>query len=155
MNNKELTSLAIRVFAIYVLIQAIILIGQSSFALASFFQGDDKWLFIIPTLSIVGLLVVFVGLWKLSQSVLNKITTENKTTEKFRVDQIFVLNLIGFYLIVVALFGLSQGGISLYFYYFHQASEHGSNYLLETSSQTIFYIIANCLKLIIGITLLI
>ena len=122
---------------------------------ASFFQADDKWLFIIPTLSIVGLAVVFVGLWKLSQTVLNKITTENKTTEKFRVDQIFVLNLIGFYLIVVALLGLSQGGISLYFYYFHQGTELGINYPLEVNSQTLFYIIANSLKLIIGITMLI
>lgn len=155
MANKELTSLAIRVFSIYVLVLAIMLIAQSSSVYNDFFQGDDRWLFIIPTLSIVGLLAVFAALWKLSKSVFNTITTENETNEKFRVDQVFILNLIGFYLMVVALMGLAQSGISLYFSYIHQTNEFVSGYNQEIGAQIVFQLIANVLKFIVGLTLLI
>ena len=125
MTNKELTSLAIRVFAIYVLVQAVILIAQTSSGFSAFFQGNEKWLIIIPTFSIIGLFIIFYLLWKLSHSVFKEITASNESSSKYKVDQAFILQLIGFYLVMNSLHGLAQGSLSLYYTYIVQAKEYG------------------------------
>jgi hypothetical protein len=155
MNSKELTSLAIRVFAIYVLVQAIILIAQSGASFQTYFQGDQKWLFLIPLFSILGLITAFFILWKISNKVIENLVKPEKELDDFKVDQIFILHLIGFYLIVVGLLGLGQGGISLFYVYFYQANEFGPTYRPEISSQTMYYIIANIIKVGFGIALII
>jgi hypothetical protein len=155
MTNKELTSLAIRVFAIYVLVQTISLAAQSASAMSAYFQGDQKWLVVLPILSIIGLSVFFYMLWKLSQSVFKEVSTKSTTEDGYKLDQTFVLQLVGFYLIMVSLFGLAHGGLSLYHIYIQQAQEYGSTYRPEMSSQSILYLVESSLKLLVGISLVI
>lgn len=154
MNNKELTSLAIRVFAIYVFVQAILLIAQSGSGYQSFFQGDHKWLFLIPAMSVIGLFVTFYFLWKMSNRVFNEITKQKSKDVSIKIDQFFILQLLGLYLIVIGLLNLGQSGVSLYYTNVQQASEYGSTYNPEMSSQAIYYAITSILKFILGITLL-
>ncbi len=155
MTNKELTSLAIRVFAIYVLVQAIILIAQSVYGWNSYFQGVEKWLIIIPISSIVGLITVFYMLWKLSYSVFKGITPLIEKEKEYKVDQIFILQLVGFYLILVSLIDFAQGALSLYYIYFLQASEYGTTYQPEMTSHSLLFIIGSGLKTVISLTLII
>ncbi len=155
MSNKELTSLSIRIFAIYVLVQAILLIAQSSTGINGYFQGDEKWLILIPVFSIIGLFILFYSLWKLSHSVFREVTTSNKAETQYKVDQIFILQLVGFYLLLTALTGLAQGGLSLYYTYIVQAKEYGSTYQPEMTSQSIVYLISSTIKLLVGIAIVI
>ena len=155
MNSKELTSLAIKVFAIYVLVQSIILIAQFGVGSQNYFQESQKLLLLIPLFSIAGLIVAFFILWKLSNKVFEEIVKPDENSDNFKVDQIFILHLVGFYLVMGSLFGLGQSGITLYYVTIQQANEYGSAFKPEMSSQILYYIFSNILKLLIGVTLLI
>ncbi len=155
MSNKELTSLSIRVFAIYALVQAVMLIAQVGTGFDGFFQSSPKWLIIIPSLAILGLIAVFYMLWKLSHSAFKKMTSVTEQKDNYKVDQVFIIQLVGFYLILVSLLDFAQGGLSLYYIYLHQASEYGSNYQPEMSSQSVLFVIGSGLKILIALTLII
>ena len=156
MNGKELTSLAIKVFAIYVLVQSITLIAQLGLGAQDFFQGSHDLLFLIPLFSIIGLIIAFFLLWKLSIKVFEGlIKPSDNNDNNFKIDQIFILHLIGFYLVAVSLFGLGQSSITLYYIYIQQANEFGSAYRPEMSSQTLYFIFSNLIKFLIGATLII
>lgn len=155
MTNKEITSLAIKVFAIYVLIQVISGIAQISAGLDSFFQGDEKLLFLMPFIAMAGLFIVFVALWKLAGSVMEQVNTNDSVVNDFKVDQVFILNLVGFYIVFISLLGIIQNGISLVYTNFEQGQDSVVSLNLVIPSQLIFYGISNLIKLLLGISLII
>jgi len=155
MTNKEITSLAIQLGAIYIFIQAIVIFAGLGSVLNAYFEGAIGWSLLIPIFAVLGLFIVSFSLWKLSTSVVNNMTINQVVNDDFKVDQIFILNLVGFYVVVISLFGLIQAGISLVNMYFVQEQEYQANYIHEISPQSIFYIVANIIKLILGVTLII
>ena len=154
MTNKDLTSLAIKIFAIYVFMEAIILIAQTGIFLKEYISLGKAWLLLTPVFATVGLIAVFIILWKLSKNIIDVLAKPTKQLDNLKIDQIFILHLIGFYLVVVGLLGLAQGGMSLYYVYFYQASEFGSSYRPELSGQTVFHIIVSLIKIGFGLTLI-
>ena len=154
MTNKELTSLAIKLFAIYVFMEAIILITQTGTFLKEYISIGKTWLLLTPIFAIVGLIAIFFILWKLSKNVIDTLVQPTKQLNDIQIDQVFILHLIGFYLVVVGLLSLAQGGISLFYLYFYQAREFGSSYTPELSGQTVFHIIAALIKIGFGLTLI-
>lgn len=155
MTNKELTGLAIKVFAIYVFVQAIILIAQIGVLSPNYNFIESTWIFLVPVFSVIGLIIIFIILWKLSNNIIGFLAKPCEQSDNLKIDQIFVLHLIGIYIFMMGLLGLANGGISLYFLYIYQAHEYGSIYQPEESIQSIFFIFTNLIKLILGLTLLI
>ena len=154
MTNKEITSLALKVFAIYVFIQTITLLAQTGYAITNLTLEGFKWLLVPPLLSIIGMAVIFYFLWKLADSVMDEVSKEVKASDDYKIDKTFILNILGFYLIASGFSGVAQSGISLFYTNFYHASEFGTSYNPEMIWQTTFLLIANTVKIIFGVTLL-
>ena len=152
MSNKELTKLALKVFSIYVMVQAILAIPQ-------FFQvylmlkngtGHDNagWFIAISAASVVLLVMLSVFIWKLSVNISTQLITES-TSSSSNVSESFILSVLGFYLVVYGLTRVSVTSTSTY-------------YLLQTTSdvnlsiaQNIVYLIVYVVVAILGLSLVI
>ncbi|HPI97045.1 MAG TPA: hypothetical protein PK055_12540 [Gammaproteobacteria bacterium] len=156
MSNKELTIIAIKVFAIYLLVQVVASITQIGDIYYHADAIDEYWLLLLPMIVITGLLFIFYSLWKLSSNVSIISLKPTRDKSEFILDQIFVLQLVGAYLFIVGLLSIVQGLIQIYYVLFWVDGESGySAFKPEIKSQTIYFIIANLIKTIIGISLII
>ena len=78
MNSKEITSLAFKLLAIYVLIAILSQVSQFSIFFRDFFQYDSTWFYYLPIITIGVLVGVFFLLWSLSNKVIKSTTTTKK-----------------------------------------------------------------------------
>lgn len=113
-----MASLAIKIFALYVLIQTIILIANAG---SIMLKSTDlvaeplSWLLSVPFVAIILLIALFLILWRLANDVtrVTKIPSERK--EHYQVDQIFILHLLGFFLLTSGLVDVVNKSFSLYY----------------------------------------
>jgi len=152
MNSKQLTSIALKVFAIYVFIQTVL-------AIPSFFRlyiilGEGtssesaNWLLAISSAAVFLLIVLAISIWKLSVNVASQAAAENNRPTS-ALTEAFILSVLGLYLIFEGLTRLSFSAVNTYF---NIVSTTDSDDIL---SQNIVYLIIYSLHIIIGITLVV
>ncbi len=151
MTTNELTSVAIKVFAIYVLVHAILSIPPFIVAYSGLgfdhSNGSSGQLFwFLATASVVILVVVTALLWKLAGRVAEKASSGVGKNESHGINEVFLLSLLGIYLSVDAVMRFGFVCIDAY-----TQSQHIDGIAL----QTIAYIVGYLLQLIIGLTLII
>lgn len=156
MTNKEITSLAFKVCAIFVLLMVIQMISQYSFMYNSFFSETPNYLFLVPIIVIIILFSLAIILWKLSNNIITTMTKDNGVNnDDLRVDQPFILNIIGFYLLFHGLLEVSSGIISLIMTQDH-LPEKLSHMVMSSGFkyQALFYVLGSVIKIIVALTLI-
>jgi len=155
MTNKEITSLAFKVTAIFVLLLTIPQITQLGYFYTNFFPDTTTYLYLIPFGVIIFLLSVFFILWKLSNNIANIMVKEENVRDDLRVDQPFILNIIGFYLLLNGLLELSSAGISLIVMQ-GNLSDSINNLVISADQkfQSVFFAIGSFIKIILALTLI-
>jgi hypothetical protein len=150
MTTNELTSVAIKVFAIYVLVHTILSVPRYVVTYSGL--GFDRsnglstplfWLLAVS--SIVLLVVATVLLWKLAGRVAEKTSIGAGKSESYGIDEAFLLSLLGVYLGVDAVMAFGFVCISAY-------TQSHQNYGIGL--QTIAYIVGYPFQFIIGLTLI-
>jgi hypothetical protein len=150
MTNKELTSVAVKVFSIYVLVHAVLSVPYLVNTLIThggFFenQGDNKFLLGLLGSAAFILLVFLAGiLWKLANKVVEKSSDQVDVEESSKIDSSFLVSLLGFYLTFDGLLRFGYACASA----FAQAQDGG-----DLSVQTKAYVAGFLIQIIIGITL--
>ena len=119
MNNKEITKIALKVFSIYVLVQALLLIPQQyHYYLIMGSNGSEYangiWLSAISIISIISLFIISALIWKLSNKVTQQLDLSN-TSNHLAVSETSILSILGLYLVFYGLFKLATTSISTYF----------------------------------------
>ena len=106
MSNKELTKLALKLFAIYVMVQAILAVPQFFQAYVMFSNGSEynsaNWFMVISAVSITLLVMLSVFTWRLSVNVSTQIISESSDSS-LNISEVFILSALGLYLIVFGL----------------------------------------------------
>ena len=151
MNSREITSLAFKLLAIYVLVAILSQVSQFWLFFRDFFQYDSTWFYYLPIVTIGVLVGLFFLLWSLSNIVIQTSTKNNEDDENLKVDQIFILSLLGFYLLPQGIFELSRVLISEYINN-NSSYNHSVNDGLE--QMVYIYIAASLIKIIISISLI-
>lgn len=100
MTTNEITSVAIKVFAIYVLVQTIFSIPTFTAAYSTFdsIRSSQGLFWFLGIAALLILLVAAFLLWKLANQVATKVTNGNEKSNTSSIDQSFLLSLLGIYL---------------------------------------------------------
>ncbi len=150
MTTNELTSVAIKVFAIYILVHTILSIPTFIATFSGLhFDRSNGWteqvFWLLSVSSIVLLLIITVLVWKLAGRVVEKVSSDVKKSESCGIDEAFLLSLLGIYLSVEAVMRFGFVSISAY----TQSQQRDG-----VALQTIAYIVGNLFQIIIGLTLI-
>ena len=150
MTTNELTSVAIKVFAIYILVHAILSIPTFIATFSGLhFDRSNSWteqvFWLLSVSSIVLLLIITVLVWKLAGRVVEKASSDVEKSESCGIDESFLLSLLGIYLCVEAVMRFGFVSMSAY-----TQSQHIDGVAL----QTIAYIAGYLFQFIIGSTLI-
>ena len=152
MSNKEITKLALKIFSIYVLVQALLAIPQFFQAYVMLSNGSEynsaNWFLLIGAVSILVLIILSVIIWKLSTSVTSSLHQDNDTTSSY-VKEEFALSLLGLYIIVFGLTRLVIASTSVYYL------SESSNDINNNITQNVIYLIVYFLVSVLGISLVI
>jgi hypothetical protein len=151
MNSKEITSLAFKLLAIYVLVGILSQVGQFSMFFRNFFQYDSTWFYFLPVITIGVLVALFFLLWNLSNKVIVSSTNNEEVDDNLKVDQVFILSLVGFYLLPQGIFDLIRILMSDYF------SNHtppNISFNTDSGHMLYVYIAASLMKIIISLSLI-
>lgn len=152
MTNKELTSVAIKGFSIYVLVHAILsvpFLTQTLSTHGGFYEnsGSSKILLLLLGVTAFVLLVFLaIFLWRLANQIVTSASAQKDPDENSKIDASFLISLLGFYLILEGLLRFGYACTSA----FTQTQDGG-----ELSVQTIAYIVGHLIQAIIGLTLVI
>lgn len=150
MNSKEITSLAFKLLALYVLVTILSQIGQFSVFFRDFFQYDSTWYYFLPIITIGVLIGLFALLWSLSNKIIASPHSKKEVEESLKVDQAFILSLVGFYLLPQGIYELTNIIISEYF-----VESNLINYANSGVKQLVYLnIIASLLKILISLSLI-
>ncbi len=154
MTNKELTSLAIKVFAIYILVQTLMIFAFNGQSMISFFQGiaENLWA-LMSLLASVLLLITCWILWRMANAIIDKVKTPKQRGDEYRIDQVFFLHLIGFYCICQAL--IEAIGYSLSLHYMSSPEQFGYDHFSGQKMVIFFNYFAALVQFGIGLSLLI
>ncbi len=151
MTSRELTSVAIKVFAIYIIVQAIFSVPLFANALVryGFFENDDPneiLLWLIGIASIIVVIVLAILMWKLANRIISQANASNEGNDVSVITEGFLISLLGLYLIIKGL--LQFGYASSSSYMILQAGG-------EVTAQNISYVVGNLIQVVIGISLII
>ncbi len=152
MTNKELTSVAIKVFSIYVLVQVILSVPYLTNALVShgvFFENQSSnnlLLGLLGAAALVLLLFLAIFLWKLANKVVAKSSAQTVEDKGSKIDASFLISLLGLYLTFEGLLRLGYTCASA----FMQTQDGG-----ELSLQTKVYVVGYLIQVTMGLTLVI
>ena len=153
MTNKEITALALKVFAIYVLVQTLLAVPVIVQAISSnFYDKEGVTAYAAIGVGIVAITILFgvaIAIWKLSNGIiikttsspLNKAVTPNTTEE-------FILSALGIYLAFKGLLSVFYMSVSAYTQLYGQQTSQ------EVSPQTAALLISNVIQVIVGLTLI-
>lgn len=119
MTNKEISKLALKIFSIYVLVQALLLIPQHyfyylSWSSNSYKYSSESWLAAISIISVISLVLISALIWKLSNKVtiqLNQQVTKQHST----ISESSIISVLGLYLVFYGLFKLATTSIGTCF----------------------------------------
>jgi hypothetical protein len=150
MTNKELISVAFKLFAIYVATIAITQLAGLSYAFAALFNDiDSTSLFsLIPVLAVIVLFSLALILWKLSNNVILSTSKQIQDNDELKVDQRFILNIVGFYLLLHGLIELVSGSIGMIY------APNNSEFYAGMNIRMLLYIVGSVIKVIIALTLI-
>lgn len=151
MTPKEITSVAIKAFVIYILLQAIFSIpvlasSLLNYGFSEYGEPSDIFLWLLGLVSFVVVIVLAVLMWKLANGVVEQAKTSDDATENQTITQDFLISLLGFYLVLEGLIQLGYSSFSSY-------TTLQQN--IELTAQQIFYVVANFVQIVIGLTLII
>lgn len=152
MNSRQLTSVALKVFAIYVFVQTMLAIPSffRLYIIAGEGAGYDNAdrLLLITVFSVFLLVMLAIAIWKLSTNVVRNTTTvDNKPASALSEE--FILSIVGLYLIFEGLTRFSFSSMSTYF---NVISSTDSDDLL---TQNMLYLVVYTIQIIIGLTLVV
>ena len=147
MTSNEITSVAIKVFAIYVLVQSIFFVPSFVAAYSSFGinNSNQTLLWILGIASFLILLVMSYLLWKLANRVADKAAICSNQSNAAGITEPFLLSLLGVYLGIDAIvrFGfVSLSAVS--------QTQDGRDIALET----VGYIVGYLLQIVVSLTLI-
>ena len=152
MSNKELTKLALKIFAIYVMVQAILAVPQFFQAYVMLSNGSEynsaTWFMAISAVSITLLAMLSVFTWRLSVNVSTQLLSES-TNSSLNISETFILSVLGLYLIVFGLTRLSIASIGTYY------TLQSANDINQNIAQNVIYLIVYFIVTIIGLSLVI
>ena len=150
MTNKEITSVAIKAFAIYVLVQAILSVPMLTSVATTYLYNEYRetgqfLLWLVGAASFIFLLIVVVLLWKLANTVVSQTSEETTDGRPTSIDAHFLISLLGLYLSIDGLLRFGYACLSAF------------TLIQETDlpGQAIGYIIIALVQVLIGITLII
>jgi len=150
--SKEITSIALKVFAIYVMVQTVLAMPGLFQAYVMLSDGSEyssaQWFILISSISIALLFILSVFIWKLAIITTKKIENINNSKES-KLSEEFILSIFGLYLIFEGLSSLAI--VSVGTYYSVQAPSV-DDYKI---SQSMIYLLVYSLQSIIGVTLVI
>ena len=102
MTTRELTNIALKVFAIYILLQAVSMtpmLYQAVTMLGENIQNQSAWLMGVGIATLIALVAISVLIWKMANSFLEKATSVGSDSEQTTpVGESFLLSLLGIYL---------------------------------------------------------
>jgi len=150
MTNKELTSVAIKVFAIYVLVQAILSVpllvnAMATYGFSEHRSGGSILLWLLGAAAFILLVGLTVFLWKLATRVATQASAQVEDGKSSKVDDGFLISLLGLYLTFEGLLRFGYTCTSLYIQ--NQSTE-------EYSAQTLAYVIGYLIQVVIGLSLI-
>jgi len=151
MTEREVTSLALKLFAIYVLVQMILAIPTliASLVTAKEILGSDisaLWLWGASVAAVIVGLVAAVFLWKVASKTLSKPTSGTRESFFSSIDAA-VLSALGLFLVVQALVRFSYVSAGAYVQYVRV--EPG-----ELPLQTAVLMVAHIIEGVVGISLI-
>lgn len=150
MNNKQLTTLALKLFTIYVLAQALLSIPLLATSLTYLRNGPagiskDMWLWLLALAAILITFILAIVLWRFAGKVMAASGAEEKLSVPEGLEPL-ILAALGIFLSVQALVrltGLSAGA-------YMQASQHATATVsLETTAALLAYLF----QLLVGVSL--
>ena len=152
MSNKELTKLALKIFSIYVMVQAILAVPQFFQAYVMLSNGSEynsvNWFITISAISIALLIILSVFIWKLSINVFEQATSDSSNSSS-NISESFILSVLGLYLIVFSLTRLAITSTSTY-YIMQSTSDINFNI-----NQNIIYLVVYLVVALLGLSLVI
>ncbi|MEM9531655.1 MAG: hypothetical protein AAGA23_12105 [Pseudomonadota bacterium] len=117
MTTKQLTVVAFQVFAIYLLVKAIMMLplfasGVGLSAVSTQALGRATMLWVLGLASMIVLAVLAILIWRLSSRIVAKaqVQAQAEDDERFRITEAFLLALLGVYFVVegIQAFGLTM-----------------------------------------------
>ena len=152
MDSKDITKIALKIFSVYVMTQAILV-------MPSFFQAyvmlsnsseynSAQWFTAISIIAIILLVILSVFIWKLSSNTTTQ-TKESGGSLTNGLSEVFLLSLLGLYLIFNGLFKLSIASVGTYY------SIKASTDINYDISQHIMYLGVYLIQVVIGLNLVI
>ncbi len=154
MTNREITSLAFKIFAIYILLISIQQFSQLHYLYSNFFPDTVQLIFLVPILIIILLISLAFMLWKLSNNVFSTMIKDKGEGDDLKVDQAFILNVIGFYLLFHGFLELAASIISLIMMQGMPTDSYPVVITPEQKYQSVFYAIGSFIKVILALTLI-
>lgn len=152
MSNKEITRLALKLFAIYIIVQVILstpLLFQTYVLLNhGLLYSSQTWFLAISILTLVLLVLLSIGIWKLSNSTASQMIS-NPHCKLSAFSEEFALSLLGLYLIV---YGLSKTVFVSIGAYLSAGDESNVNH---EYAQILVYVLVYLTIVIIGMSLVI
>ncbi|HDL89641.1 MAG TPA: hypothetical protein ENG14_01915, partial [Thermodesulforhabdus norvegica] len=146
MTNKEITAVAFKVFAIYVLVQTILSIPVFVQAVTSNYFNDNRIPFAaisIGMLACILLVVITVAIWRLSNSISSKSSSSLQDTTGPNLTEEFILSVVGLYLCFKGMQSFLFVSTSAY------VQLYGEYDTKEMSPETIAYILGYSAQIII------
>jgi len=149
-TTRELTGVAIKVFAIYILVQAIaglpLLANALVFnALDGITSNNETLYWLLGGASFIALLILAVLMWNLANRVVRQTSDQLPKDESFGITESFLISLLGVYLTVEGIQGFAYATTSTLV--IMQENR-------EFAVQNIAYLVGNFLQIIIGLSLM-
>lgn len=152
MTNKEITALALKVFAIYVLVQTLLAVPMFVRAITSNFynkEGLTTYTSLgIGILAIAILLGVGISIWKLSNRVISKTVSSSQIQTGPNTTEEFILSALGLYLAFKGLLSVLYMSVSAY------TQLYGQHTPQEVSPETVAYLVGNFIQVFVGLSLI-
>ena len=152
MNNKDITKLALKIFSIYVMVQAILAIPQFFSAWVMMSNGSEyssaRWFLVIGIIAILSLIVLSVTIWRLSANS-TLFVAQDVNNKDGVISEGFVLSMLGIYLVV---YGLTRLIVVVTSAYYSAQPMDNINYNI---TQTIIYAAVYLAVTILGLSFVI
>ena len=151
MNNKEITKIALKIFSIYILVQALLAMPRfyaSYMAYSSNWPGGQVWLPAIGAISIIALLIISVLIWKLSNKTCEQLN-DIKPNQPVKTNEEFILSVLGLYLVAYGIYNIAITSLHTHFL-IGLANEVTDKVALNYKFLVVYFIIA-----VLGVSLII
>lgn len=154
MTGREITSLSIKLFAIYVLVNAVLAIPTFvmtlvGFAGQSYLTPESVWFWALGVIAVLSLLVLFVVLWRLANRFVEPHEDTSDNTSPLAIDEPFVLSALGLYLSFDGLMRIATLSVRTYV----SVGQNHVSLSTAANAETIAYIVCYCFQVIFGLTL--